>query len=72
MSPRTSALITPRESQIVELIWSGRTNKEMARCLVLSIRSIEVHRANAMRKMGVRNASQLLRYALLHVLVRMP
>lgn len=72
MSTRTSALLTPRERQIVDLIWSGHTNKEMARDLLLSIKTIEAHRGNAMRKMGVHKVSQLLKYALRHDLVRTP
>jgi FixJ family two-component response regulator len=55
---------THREREVLARIVAGETNKEMARRLSLSPRTIEGHRANIMRKVGARNAAELLRLVL--------
>ena len=57
-------LVTPRQSEILRLVAQGFTNREIAGQLNLSTRTVEVHRFNLMRRLGVRNVAQLLRQAL--------
>jgi DNA-binding NarL/FixJ family response regulator len=60
---RTVAL-TARERQVLALVVKGRTNAQIAESLSLSVKTVHAHRANVMRKLGVRNASMLVREAL--------
>lgn len=53
--------LTRREYQVLEHLISGKSNKEMARELSISARTVEVHRAHVMFKMRARNVAQLLR-----------
>ncbi|MGB6423993.1 MAG: response regulator transcription factor [Solirubrobacterales bacterium] len=56
--------LTPRELQVVKLVAEAHTNKEIAELLGLSDKTIENHRANAMRKLGMRDRVELVRYAI--------
>jgi two-component system response regulator NreC len=56
--------LTPRELEILRLIALGHTNAEVARDLYLSVRTIETHRANIQRKLGVSGRAELVRCAL--------
>jgi FixJ family two-component response regulator len=56
--------LTARERQVLELFSSGASNKEAGRSLGVSFRTIEYHRANVMRKLGARNAADMLRIAM--------
>ncbi|MGB3098320.1 MAG: response regulator transcription factor [Solirubrobacterales bacterium] len=56
--------LTPRELQVVKLVAEAHTNKEIAELLGLSEKTIENHRANAMRKLGMRDRVELVRYAI--------
>jgi DNA-binding NarL/FixJ family response regulator len=53
--------LTPRELQILKLIYDGRTNSEMAEQLSLSPKTVDKHRENLMRKLGTNNVAQLVR-----------
>lgn len=57
--------LTPREREVLSLISSGQSNKEAGRLLGISPRTIEVHRARIMEKLGARNAADLVRIVLL-------
>jgi len=57
-------LLTPRERQVLEQIAGGASNKEAGRNLGISPRTIEVHRARIMEKIGARNAANLVRIVL--------
>jgi two-component system secretion response regulator SsrB len=57
-------LLTPRQSDILRLVSIGHTNREIAEMLEISVRTVEVHRFNLMRRLNVRNVAQLLRRAL--------
>ena len=57
-------LLTGRQHQILNLVLIGHTNREIATKLQISVRTVEVHRLNLMRKLNVRNVAQLLRRAL--------
>jgi DNA-binding NarL/FixJ family response regulator len=57
-------LLTPRQHDILRLVSIGHTNREIAEMLKISVRTVEVHRFNLMRRLNVRNVAQLLRRAL--------
>ena len=56
--------LTPREHEILQLVWSGLTNRTIAEQLHISIKTAEAHRANMMKKLRVSNIAQLLKTAL--------
>ena len=56
--------ITTRQSEILKQVAMGRTNREIAASLDISVRTVEVHRFNMMRRLNVRNVAQLLRQSL--------
>jgi DNA-binding NarL/FixJ family response regulator len=56
--------LTPREEEIVKLVAEANTTKEIAGILHLSEKTVENHRANAMRKLGMRDRVELVRYAI--------
>jgi DNA-binding NarL/FixJ family response regulator len=61
--------LTPRERGVVQLIAEGQSNKEVARRLDISIKTVETHRASAMRKLSVTSTAGLVRYAIRNKLV---
>ena len=78
-SPRTTGLLmehrgsldrplrqslTARERQVVQLLAEGKTSKEVAVELNISVKTAETHRANIMRKLNVHSVSDLVRYAI--------
>ncbi|HKJ35402.1 MAG TPA: response regulator transcription factor [Solirubrobacterales bacterium] len=56
--------LTPREQEVVTLVAEAHTNKEIAELLGLSEKTVENHRSNAMRKLGMRDRVELVRYAI--------
>jgi two-component system, LuxR family, response regulator FixJ len=56
--------LTPREREVAALIADGASNKEAGRRLGISPRTVELHRAHIMEKLGARNAADLVRIAL--------
>ena len=56
--------LTPRERQVLQLITNGQSNKEAGRELGISPRTIEVHRARVMEKLGAKNTADLIRIVL--------
>ena len=61
--------LSPRERVIVQLIAEGHSNREMSEILALSIKTIETHRASAMRKLNVTSTAAVVRYAIRNKLV---
>jgi DNA-binding NarL/FixJ family response regulator len=57
-------LLTPRELEVLKLIAEGHNSKEIATTLVLSIKTVESHRANLLHKLGMRDRVDLTRYAI--------
>ena len=55
------ACLTPREREVMELLVEGKTSKEIAYDLHLSVRTVEAHRRTVLRKMNVTSAAQLVR-----------
>ncbi|NQZ05889.1 MAG: response regulator transcription factor [Algicola sp.] len=62
---RTAAQLTKREKETVSHIARGHTNKEIAAILSLSVKTIDNHRTNLMKKLNLHNTAELVRYALL-------
>lgn len=56
--------LTPRERQVATLLAYGYTNSEIANRLTISVRTAEMHRANAMRKLGADSRAEVVRWAL--------
>src|SRR5437764_1188963 len=56
--------LTPREEEVVKLIAEAHTNAQIAHVLHLSEKTVESHRANVLRKLGMRDRVQLVRYAI--------
>jgi DNA-binding NarL/FixJ family response regulator len=57
--------LTTRENEVLQLISWGYSNKEIAARLELSVKTIEVHKANGMRNLGIRSRTELVKFALL-------
>ncbi|MBO6576946.1 MAG: response regulator transcription factor [Rhodothermales bacterium] len=66
------ASLTPREREVLHLVAEGLTSDEIAERLVLSVRTIETHRANIMAKLGIRNQTRLVHFAMQRGLVPPP
>lgn len=56
--------LTPREREILALVATGLTNQQIAEQLVISVRTVETHRAHVMDKLGFKNRAELVKYAL--------
>jgi DNA-binding NarL/FixJ family response regulator len=56
-------LLTDREKEILQLLAEGRSNKEVANLLVLSVTTVETHRTNMMQKLGLHSAAEIVLYA---------
>jgi DNA-binding NarL/FixJ family response regulator len=61
----TGATVSERESEVLRLIASGYSNKEIAARLTLSVKTVEAHKANAMRKLGLSGRIDIVKYAIL-------
>ena len=62
--------VTSREREVIQLVAEGRNNKEAASRLGISVKTIEAHRANIMRKLQLRSVSDLVRYAIRNNIVQ--
>ncbi len=58
-----SASLTPREKEVLKLLAEGSRVKEVANSLKLSVKTIEAHKFNLMRKLDIHNKAQLVQYA---------
>jgi DNA-binding NarL/FixJ family response regulator len=74
MKPKGSGTVslTGREQQILSLIWKGLQNRDIARELRISQKTVEAHRASMMRKLRATNAAQLLKSCFEHGFLRQP
>jgi DNA-binding NarL/FixJ family response regulator len=57
--------VSERETEVLRLIAIGHTNKEIAAALGVSVKTVEVHKANAMRKLGLQGRVDVVRYGVL-------
>jgi DNA-binding NarL/FixJ family response regulator len=68
--PISSKRLTSREREIVQLLAEGKSNKHIATLLDLSVKTVETHRASAMRKLGLKSLPDLVRYAIRNQMVQ--
>ena len=61
---KSTMLLTSREQSVVQLIAEGHTNRSISTILKLSVKTVETHRASAMRKLGMSSTAELVRYAI--------
>jgi DNA-binding NarL/FixJ family response regulator len=66
---KSETLLTPRERSVVQLIAEGHTNRSIGSILKLSVKTVETHRASAMRKLGISSTAGLVRYAIRNKLI---
>jgi DNA-binding NarL/FixJ family response regulator len=64
--------LTPRELEILQHIVAGKSNKEIATELNLSVNTVSVHRANIMDALGIHKTAELVVYAIRNGLVNLP
>jgi DNA-binding NarL/FixJ family response regulator len=64
--------LTPRELEILQHIVAGKSNKEIANDLDLSVNTVAVHRANIMDRLGIHKTAELVVYAIRNGLVNLP
>lgn len=57
---------TPRETEIIRFLAAGKTNKEIAVLLQITVRTVESHRAKIMLKLGIHSLAELIHYATRH------
>jgi DNA-binding NarL/FixJ family response regulator len=62
---RPAVMLSDREAEVLRLIAAGHSNKEVAGRLSLSVKTIEAHKANAMRKLGLTGRIDIMKYAVL-------
>jgi DNA-binding NarL/FixJ family response regulator len=62
--------LTPREREVVQLLAEGKTSKEVAVVLNLSVKTAETHRTNVMRKLDLHSVADLVRYAVRNNIVQ--
>jgi two-component system, NarL family, response regulator NreC len=56
--------LTPRERDVLKLIAAGKTNREIAETLVLSLNTVQTHRLHIMEKLNLHNRTELIKYAI--------
>jgi DNA-binding CsgD family transcriptional regulator len=74
-TPKASAplpSLTAREREIVQLLAEGKSSKEVAVALNLSVKTAETHRSNIMRKLDLHSVSSLVLYAIRNNIVHVP
>lgn len=60
---RRAAALSPRETEVLQLVAKGRTSKEVAQQLGICVGTVDVHRANLMKKLHIRNVAGLVAFA---------
>jgi DNA-binding NarL/FixJ family response regulator len=63
-------VLTSREREVIQLLAEGKTSKEVAVALHLSVKTAETHRTNLMRKLGLHSVADLTRYAVRNGIVQ--
>jgi DNA-binding NarL/FixJ family response regulator len=65
-SEHPAGALTAREQQVMEMLARGLTNREIAEHLQISIKTVDTHRGHVLKKLGLRNNSELTRFAVKH------
>jgi len=63
-APETREELTPREQEVLTFIAEGYSNREIAEALVISVKTVDRHRENLMRKLQLHNRVELVKYAI--------
>ncbi len=63
-APETREELTPREQEVLTFIAEGNSNREIAEALVISVKTVDRHRENIMRKLQLHNRVELVKYAI--------
>lgn len=63
--------LTSRERQVLQLIAEGKTNRQVAEVLELSVKTVDTHRAHLMRRLGIHDQTTLVKYALKRGIVQL-
>jgi DNA-binding NarL/FixJ family response regulator len=66
MNGHRSPMVSEREKQVLRMMAVGHSNKEIAQAMAITVKTVEVHKANAMRKLRLRGRIDVVRYAILH------
>lgn len=66
---RAGTRISPREIEIIRLLAEGKSNKEVAGQLGITVRTVETHRSKIMLKLGLHSLAELIRYAISHEII---
>jgi DNA-binding NarL/FixJ family response regulator len=61
--------LTPREREVLQLVAEGKTNRQIAAYLSISVKTVEKHRFNLMEKLNIRDVTGLVRFAMLHGII---
>ena len=69
-TPSSKHLLTPREREVIQLLAEGKTSKEVAVALNLSVKTAETHRTNLMRKLDLHSVADLTLYAVRNGIVQ--
>jgi DNA-binding NarL/FixJ family response regulator len=67
--PPPGGPLTPREREVLQLLAEGKSNKETASALGISVMTVETHRSNIMHKLGAHSVAELVHYAVRHKIV---
>jgi DNA-binding NarL/FixJ family response regulator len=68
-SSTTRRRLTPREREVLPMLAEGKSNKEVAVALNISVNTVETHRAKIMSKLDLHSISELVRYAIRNRLI---
>jgi DNA-binding NarL/FixJ family response regulator len=66
-----ASALTARELQVMEMLARGHTNREIAEHLAISIKTVDTHRGHVLKKLNLRNNSELTRFAVKHGYVKL-
>ncbi|HEY7387040.1 MAG TPA: response regulator transcription factor [Bryobacteraceae bacterium] len=66
---RHSAHLTPRQREVLQLVAEGKSMKEIAEILEISVRTVEFHKGGIMQELGCRSTAELTRYAIEHGII---
>ena len=66
------SVLTPREREVVRMVAEGHSARKIAGLLGLSVKTVEAHKFNLMRKLDIHNKAQLVTYAIQKKIVSIP
>ena len=66
---RSAIQLSPRERDVLQLLAQGKSNKEVAAVLKISVKTVETHRSHLLGKLNLHSIGDLVRYAIRHGIV---